>query len=92
MLVFSDVQSLCTSSCPTSPFQLETQPGALTVYKVGVAGGRRLLRVLVSWEVRMKCQDGGTRCLAHAESICHPPFHREPYNPVGEQAKEFHRQ
>ena len=48
--------------------------------------------MLVSWEVRMKCQDGGTRCLAHAESICHPPFHREPYNPVGEQAKEFHRQ
>ena len=48
--------------------------------------------MLVSWEVRMKCQDGGARRLEHAESICHPPFHREPYNPVGEQAKEFHRQ
>jgi hypothetical protein len=48
--------------------------------------------VLVSWEARMKRQDGGARRLAHAESICHPPFHREPYDPMGERAKESHRQ
>ena len=83
--------SLPSSSVPTSAFWLVTalSPDCL---QMGGAGGRRVLRALVSWKVRMKRQDGGAGRLARAESICHPPFHREPYHPMGERAEESHRQ
>ena len=55
---------------------------------MGGAGGRRVLRALVSWKVRMKCQDGTAGRLARAESTCQPPFHHKSYGPMGEWAEE----
>ena len=52
--------------------------------QMGGAGGRRVLRALVSWKLRMKRQDGGAGHLARAESTCQPPFHRKSYGPMGE--------
>ena len=74
------------------PFPVRITALSPDCVQMGGAGGRRVLRALVSWEVRMKRQDGAAGRLACAESTCQPPFHHKSYGPMGEWAEESRTQ